>query len=151
LTAGQTFTVNVDIADLWSAGPLPRWSNADGLTGDRFATGTDESGEIVVGTLIGKSFGDWTQDGLSTAYGTLVGKIGAGDFFKIGTSFLGAADANGELKLYYWDSDNFNNTGSVNATVAAVPEPSTWAMLILGFAGIGFMTYRRRKIATLAA
>jgi hypothetical protein len=29
--------------------------------------------------------------------------------------------------------------------VAAVPEPSTWAMLLLGFAGIGFMAYRRRK------
>jgi hypothetical protein len=26
----------------------------------------------------------------------------------------------------------------------AVPEPSTWAMMILGFAGIGFMAYRRR-------
>jgi hypothetical protein len=28
---------------------------------------------------------------------------------------------------------------------AAVPEPSTWAMMILGFLGIGFMTYRRRR------
>lgn len=28
---------------------------------------------------------------------------------------------------------------------AAVPEPSTWAMLILGFAGVGVMTYRRRN------
>jgi hypothetical protein len=28
--------------------------------------------------------------------------------------------------------------------VSAVPEPSTWAMMILGFAGVGFMTYRRR-------
>jgi PEP-CTERM motif len=27
---------------------------------------------------------------------------------------------------------------------SGVPEPSTWAMMILGFAGIGFMTYRRR-------
>jgi hypothetical protein len=26
----------------------------------------------------------------------------------------------------------------------AVPEPSTWMMLLIGFAGIGFMTYRRR-------
>lgn len=25
-----------------------------------------------------------------------------------------------------------------------VPEPSTWAMMILGFAGVGFMAYRRR-------
>jgi hypothetical protein len=29
--------------------------------------------------------------------------------------------------------------------VAAVPEPSTWAMMILGFAGVGFMAYRRQK------
>jgi hypothetical protein len=28
---------------------------------------------------------------------------------------------------------------------AAVPEPSTWAMMILGFAGIGFMAYRRKR------
>jgi hypothetical protein len=27
---------------------------------------------------------------------------------------------------------------------AAVPEPSTWAMMILGFAGVGFLAYRRR-------
>ena len=24
----------------------------------------------------------------------------------------------------------------------AVPEPSTWAMMLLGFAGLGFMGYR---------
>lgn len=30
-------------------------------------------------------------------------------------------------------------------TVAAVPEPSTWAMMILGFFGVGYMTYRRRN------
>lgn len=28
---------------------------------------------------------------------------------------------------------------------AAVPEPSTWAMLVLGFAGVGFMAYRRKN------
>jgi hypothetical protein len=34
----------------------------------------------------------------------------------------------------------------------AVPEPSTWAMLLLGFAGLGFMAYRRKsKLALLAA
>jgi hypothetical protein len=30
-------------------------------------------------------------------------------------------------------------------TVAAVPEPSTWAMMILGFLGIGFAAYRRKQ------
>jgi hypothetical protein len=30
------------------------------------------------------------------------------------------------------------------SVTAAVPEPSTWAMMILGFFGIGFMAYRRK-------
>ena len=38
---------------------------------------------------------------------------------------------------------------SLDAVFAsAVPEPSTWAMMILGFAGVGYMTYRRRKQST---
>jgi len=36
-------------------------------------------------------------------------------------------------------------------TVAAVPEPSTWAMMILGFAGIGFTAYRRKSKPLMAA
>jgi hypothetical protein len=31
----------------------------------------------------------------------------------------------------------------------AVPEASTWAMMVLGFFGVGFMAYRRRGQATL--
>lgn len=31
------------------------------------------------------------------------------------------------------------------AAVAAVPEPSTWAMMLLGFLGIGFTAYRKRQ------
>jgi hypothetical protein len=41
--------------------------------------------------------------------------------------------------------------GLVTGFVAAVPEPSTWAMMVLGFAGVGFMSYRRRKSKMLAA
>ena len=33
----------------------------------------------------------------------------------------------------------------------AVPEPSTWAMMILGFAGLGFMAYRRKSKPALMA
>jgi hypothetical protein len=42
-----------------------------------------------------------------------------------------------------WD---FLPVGTVQLTgiEAAVPEPSTWAMMILGFAGIGFLAYRRK-------
>lgn len=34
------------------------------------------------------------------------------------------------------------------APVSPVPEASTWAMMILGFAGVGFMAYRRRSQAS---
>jgi hypothetical protein len=149
LSVGQNFTVTVDPNDLWNAGALPRWSNADGLTGFRYAVAGDESGQAA-GTLIGIDFGLWNQDGLSLPYGKLVGKIGAGAFFEIGTSFSGPANATGELKLYYWDSNFGDNTQFVTAQISAVPEPSTWAMMILGFAGVGFLAYRRRNRTAVA-
>ena len=31
------------------------------------------------------------------------------------------------------------------AAVAAIPEPSTWTLVILGFAGIGFLAYRKAR------
>jgi hypothetical protein len=42
------------------------------------------------------------------------------------------------------ETGTFSRTIPVTVT-AAVPEPSTWAMMILGFAGIGFMAYRRKR------
>ena len=36
-------------------------------------------------------------------------------------------------------------------TISAVPEPSTWAMLILGFVGVGFVASRRKKQKALSA
>jgi hypothetical protein len=32
--------------------------------------------------------------------------------------------------------------------VGGVPEPSTWAMMILGFSGVGFMAFRRKSRGT---
>lgn len=56
-----------------------------------------------------------------------------------------------------WQFYAFNDTPrsfavSVNGeVVTAVPEPSTWAMMILGFFGVGLMAYRRRKSSALSA
>lgn len=36
-------------------------------------------------------------------------------------------------------------TGFSTNGVGAVPEPSTWAMMLLGFMGVGFMAYRRKS------
>jgi hypothetical protein len=145
LIAGQSFSVSVGSDDLWSAGALPRWSNADGLTGNRFATGSDESGESI-GTLIGADFGLYAQGNLSAAYGTLVGQIGAGDYFVVGTSFNGVAAATGTLNLFYWDSNFGDNTGAISADVTAVPEPETYALMLAGLGVVGFVARRRRPV-----
>jgi PEP-CTERM motif-containing protein len=52
------------------------------------------------------------------------------DWLRIGTDIVGGATP-----------PTFNMAFSLTG-VNAVPEPSTWAMMLLGFAGIGFMAYR---------
>ena len=37
------------------------------------------------------------------------------------------------------------NQLGVSGTFAAVPEPSTWAMMLLGFAGLSFAGYRKAR------
>ena len=49
--------------------------------------------------------------------------------------------------------NGYINIGDNNVTgqtpfvpqVGAVPEPTTWAMMLIGFAGVGFIAYRRRN------
>jgi hypothetical protein len=53
----------------------------------------------------------------------------------------------------YTGGGNFSTSDSPGfaGTVSAVPEPSTWAMMILGFAGVGFMAYRKKSKPALMA
>jgi hypothetical protein len=37
------------------------------------------------------------------------------------------------------------NSVTITDITSAVPEPSTWATMILGFLGVGFVGYRRKK------
>ncbi len=49
--------------------------------------------------------------------------------------------------VYTWGDPN---TLTINVA-SGVPEPSTWAMLLLGFAGISFLAYRRKSKSALMA
>jgi hypothetical protein len=39
----------------------------------------------------------------------------------------------------------------VSFVLSSVPEPSTWAMMLLGFAGLGFAGYRASRRTGMAA
>ncbi len=140
---GDAFRVFSSTNDLWSAGELPRFSDGNGLIADRFATAADDSGQPV-GTLIGTNFGPYTQDGFTAAFGTLVGRIG-GTYYNLGANNSLVTTSAGELELFYWDSNNGDNSGSISFNILnGVPEPATWAMMIMGFGLIG-SAMRRAK------
>lgn len=96
--------------------------------------------------------GNNKTDNMSHVYSTLFagGQVnGAGPVIPAGT-YIGFEDQ--------IESDVVGKTGELNYTdiqivmseVAAVPELSTWAMLMVGFAGLGFIGYRRSRNAPLA-
>jgi PEP-CTERM motif len=43
------------------------------------------------------------------------------------------------------------NEPGVYVIGGAIPEPSTWAMLLIGFAGLGFAAYRASRITAAPA
>lgn len=83
------------------------------------------------------------SDGVNHVYSTAFngdGKIPAG-------TYVGFEDLS--LHQTGWTDNNYTDEQFV-FTITAVPEPSTWAMMILGFAGVSFFTYRRRNAAMRA-
>jgi hypothetical protein len=72
--------------------------------------------------------------GLVSAFDALLAGLEAGEsYFNIHTNVFPGGEIRGNLQI------------------AAVPEPSTWAMMILGFVGVGAMAYRRRRVSAIAA
>jgi hypothetical protein len=88
--------------------------------------------------------GDWTTEGTSPGDYTNV-SVGAGFSTPTFTYSNGVTTVVTSTADYTGTHDNLSFT----LIGSAIPEPSTWAMLLLGFAGLGFLAYRKR--ATLAA
>ena len=69
--------------------------------------------------------------------------VGSNDYEFFGTYYLANGAASETIYAYI-------TTLTVSEHVGAVPEPSTWAMMLLGFAGVGFAAYRKKKTGTFA-
>jgi PEP-CTERM motif-containing protein len=80
---------------------------------------------------------------------------GSGIVFKLDTTQAGQLDtlrnATTGTERFTVNASLSNVSGGPDAIQAgiltAVPEPSTWAMMIAGFFGVGFLAYRRRDRA----
>jgi PEP-CTERM motif len=87
-----------------------------------------------------------TGNGLTATTGQLSFDFSAGGDFNIAESSSTLFDLSTRASLHVGSSGTSGRTSSpILAVAAAVPEPSTWAMMILGFCGLGFMAYRRKS------
>ena len=90
-------------------------------------------GDLLQGTLNGAASPSGTP-GLSNLLFTYLISSGTGQFLSATGSFIGSGTA-----------DTRQGAPSiVTLNFGAVPEPGTWAMMLLGFGGIG-ITMRRRR------
>jgi PEP-CTERM motif len=122
------FTNPADSFSCMGAGCVFNAPNFGGFTGLTF----NSAGML---TAIGADISTGSKDNGNNA-NTL--EIGDSKFANTGTNFDLNPLGNGDGKQ------------DVGITLAsAVPEPSTWAMMILGFFGVGFLAYRRGSQATV--
>jgi hypothetical protein len=142
------------------------------FTGSNFSNSTDDTLSLTLGTFnlqtgthnyTGDSFSlkilftnpsGVSPDAIFTA--TVNGQVKQGQNGALSIDFNNTPQnfswAGGSFSLMIEDVSSFavgaSNTVTGNLTltqVAPVPEPATWAMMLLGFAGVGFLAYRRKN------
>jgi len=134
--AGTTFSVGIDVNDTGVAQTLESFyflNLTDRTVLASYSPGP--GGTPLLATNNGTGYPDYTLSGFNIDRGD----ISFGDEVIFFARWSGANDGAESFFLV------------AEPGVAAVPEPTTWAMMLLGFAGIGVMAYRKRSGATFRA
>jgi PEP-CTERM motif len=108
------------------------------------ATGVSPPGCVSsCGSFTNGIQGDWsgTSNHFAGPVTFFLSGLTTADFINNTAGFMAAVDVLGP-----------NGTGEVagTGTFSTVPEPSTWAMMLLGFAGLAYAGYRKGKTARTA-
>lgn len=90
--------------------------------------GTNDAGCATLGVGCGTAIANGSAEGVWTSLG--VPAFTYYDFYATGTS-----------------GGNASNVLLSELNLSAVPEPATWAMMLVGFGAIGFAARRSRKVA----
>ena len=157
----QSFTIPVNIS---GAGVVYTIVNSS------FGSVPNYAGQITFNGLLGETFtytyieGDNIRDHATTFFNTSAPNVfatddfGSGDRLDVQKIILPgtfAGDSITSIVFSYVVGPGFGDTSpgdgeaflaavTTAPAVAAVPEPSTWAMMLIGFAALGYMTLRRK-------
>ena len=94
----------------------------------------------------GSAVTEWDKTGLNDFNWWVFNNAVGLDFYEFGET---TSNINDPTQAVIFRNGVYLTHGAVNVA-PSVPEPSTWAMMILGFAGVGFMAYRRSRKSTMA-
>ena len=174
LILGASGSANAAIIDLGSTGPFSdvtdvvpgvttlTWSPSD--TDTKLVTDPQFGNDFIPANSTQVGLGIQTVFGLSTAptFISSPGNAGPGTFTAASPfNFAAVHQGQTEFVFYYatpqtsitlgaLPGDTLPTLSTINfySGVAAVPEPATWGMMLLGFAGFGFaFRQSRRKVS----
>ena len=123
-------------------------------------TFTSPTGDSVTNTVTGVFYANYDgkldgTEGAGTGLDAALGTVSCGDSGSPADCIVWKTSSPNPFTATFANGDvltvDLNNAHDWNITNTAtfsmtdpVPEPSTWAMMILGFVGVGFMAYRRK-------
>jgi hypothetical protein len=123
-----------------------------GLTGDMLPSDSSARPELILGSTPGNGFDQYynTGPGDPVQHSSFFAPASLSAGFRINApDGLYGNIYNSQGFDGVWDFADSSVTGGLelaNESIAAVPEPAVWAMMLLGFGGIGFrMRSSRRK------
>jgi hypothetical protein len=153
-TVGFSRTASGQDAVLWSRSGKATVLQDAGGQGNSVAGAINDFGWSVghSNTATGSDAVLWSPSGKATDLGAVLGPAWS-DTQAVGINDLGDIVGSGDLKggtfgfLLTPDGVNswaFTSVSAASLSDPAVPEPSTWAMMLMGLAGLGFIGLRTR-------
>ncbi|MBL8587655.1 MAG: PEP-CTERM sorting domain-containing protein [Methylobacteriaceae bacterium] len=162
--ANLTVSYNHDVTGVSPGSQLQHWdSGYSNLTNVAWGGSNDSSGRPAIiltpaagykVTLTGFDFGAWPNTSRTTSFAILSGStvlynsgtvtVDGATALHFGTPFSSTAPLSIQWGPSGYNVGIDNVAFRVEAVSGGVPEPSTWAMMLIGFAGLGWAARRRR-------
>ena len=159
IVAGVTYSPQQGSLYIAGAGQSSNPTTALGLdlfSGDPISIVFDEA-ITAWGADLYQNFGGGTQSGADAAF--VIALYGAGNILidtlntmvgSDGGDFFGLTSTTPFVRVEVAQTDGYAVIDNVSfSTTTAVPEPATWAMMLLGFGAVGFALRRGKRAGSL--
>jgi hypothetical protein len=123
----SSFTISDPLAGIYSI---------SGSTSTPGVIFSDTSNLTCIASVMGCTVG--------TVYNLIIGTTPSG-FSAFGLPLTNLAAGDYRLTINGISPNSGSFTGNVRITTGAVPEPGTWALMLLGFGAVGFAMRRKRR------